>query len=233
MSAGLPPVALRDWLEERMNGDAPPIYRLTAGATSDAASRLREGFGAEVQYVVASGALRFRAPYARDLERSAEAVGTLISACRELDDREYTSYDETDGVVVAAVRSLFEGWLPAIGPGGGAIMLADGRGMTGEVVVRRRLDARGSRWRDRDDVLSELAAAVPLTGDVSVTVELGYFEAGAGTVQEILRPALLFVVDRPQPEDAGAGWRRALVLAATTDDEHSAAAGIESWWEGE
>jgi hypothetical protein len=242
MSAELPPDAVGDWLAERQWGQPPPIFavdldtRLSAG--NDVATTLRDAFGARTSAVAGTGTVRFRIPdEGRGRDDTDKLAEGLIAACTAADDRWYRRQDPSDrGALVVDVRSTFaEADLPAIGPGGGAMAFADARGVAGAVVVRRRTGILiHGKWRSPQDVLDAIARTAPSGDrDFQVLVELGYFEAGPGVVQEVIRPAYLFVFDSPQPEGPGAGWRRALVIPATTDGQHPLSLGIESWWEGD
>jgi hypothetical protein len=241
MSAELPPDSVGDWLAEQQRRQPPPIFAVDLDdwlrADDDVATTLRDAVGARTNTVAGTGTVRFRIPDEMlrrdDVDKLAEG---LIAACAAADDRSYRQEPSDDGALVVEIRSKFtEAGLSAIGPGGGAMAFADARGLAGAVVVRRRARILvHGEWRPPQDVLDEIArAAPPGDRDFRVLVELGYFEAGPGVVQGVIRPAYLFVLDSPQPEGPGAGWRHALVIPATTDRQRPLSLGIESWWEGD
>lgn len=250
MMADLSAYEVRDWLADRAGGEPPPIFELWTSEAPSARSRpeevadvLRTSLGAQTWLVPGSGAVQFRlevsSPIGEWAAHSADLLVPLMDACQAADERSFDPVDlepGASGALVAAVRSrLPDADLPVIGPGGGATVFADRNALDGEVVVRRRTATVGhGRWRRPSEILRDLAALGPIDlDDVRFVVELGYFEAAARATQQVMRPVYLFVIERVQPEQAGAGWRRALAVPATTDDERPLSLGLETWWEGE
>lgn len=237
---------LPDWVADQTMRELPYVFDvvdelwlLDGREDTPVASALRE-FGATTETVPESGATRFRFEGRRfraalDAGRD-ELSDLLLQASHAADAREYRTVglvpDAADAVI-ASVRSSFpESGLPAVGPGGGATAFAAAGGVVGDVVIRRHGGIRAhGRWRLPEEVVRDLGAD-DLPDDVRVSAELGYFEAGPRTVQQVFRPVFHFVLDRPQPEDAGAGWSRADVIPATVDCQLPPSLGLESWWNG-
>jgi hypothetical protein len=229
-------LATREWIEGQMAGPPPPMYRLAAPAVLEAEAlprlerRLAEA-GGSADVDATSGAVRFRLP--RDAVSDPAAFLALLA--HHLDPRHYqpvrAAWEGSDPVAFEMASRIAEDRLDVVGPGGRVLAYHRPDALIeGEITVRRRAERLPGRWRAAQDVLTRLLRFRD-TAELSIDGRLGYFEASAAEAQELLRPVFLFVVERPQPRDAGAGWREALVIPATERDGVALDEGLGEWSE--
>jgi hypothetical protein len=229
-------LATREWIEGQMTGPAPPMYRLAAPAevAQDALARLERRLaevGGSAHIDETSGALRFRLP--RAAVRDPAAFLALLA--HHVDPRHFqpvhAAWDGSDPVAFEMSSRIAEDRLDVVGPGGRVLAYhRPDELIEGEISVRRRTERLPGRWRPAQDVLNRLLRFRD-TGQLSIDGRLGHFEASAAEAQELMRPVFLFVVERPQPQDAGAGWREALVIPATECDGVALDEGLGEWSE--
>jgi hypothetical protein len=153
--------------------------------------------------------------------------GRQVYRSTDLDDEERGSApDQPRLVVYEALTSI--GGLRSVGPGGRITIYDVGERRTAELSIRKRTGGVSSRWRNPTAILSAsvtaLAEAPPGT---RLRGAFGYYEASKYERQGWLRPAFVFLLDRPSTED-GPRWRVAFVEAATDSDELAPTAGLES-----
>lgn len=245
----LPWEDLDDWVARHLADRPPPVFQFrtpqeaverfgqTAGILAFHLGQL--GLRDAGRPVEESGVIEF------DLDISMSAVDrgileeSLRMACREIDERAYivNVSEEADerAVVVLEITSRIvqeEGAWDVIGPGGALTLFRRGEYLVGDLVVRQRIGVWPERggWRLPTDV-AQRVRALRTGSDVELMVDFGYFEASKYERQELLRPAYLLVVDRPQPEELGAGWRTVLVEPATSVPDLMPWAGLENWFE--
>ncbi len=122
------------------------------------------------------------------------------------------------------------GALLPVGPGGRITVF--GRRQAVEVVCRPRVADLGGVWRDPGPVADDVLAA--FGGDVGrelrLRLALGYFEAAADELQEVIRPTVVAILDNTEDaaEHGGPRWQLAAAVAASDIDGGDAADGLGS-----
>ena len=229
-------LATPEWIEAQMGRPPPPMYALAALADVQADAlrplqrRLAE-VGGEGNIDEISGALRFSLPRAQ----VSDPGGFFGLLAHHLDPRHYqpvrAAWDGTDPVAYEMSSRIAEERLDVVGPGGRVLAYHRPDDLIeGDISVRRRTERLASRWRAATDVLQPLLRFRD-ADQLGIDGRLGYFEVSAAEAQELLRPVFLFVVERPQPQEAGAGWREALVVPATEREGIALDAGLGEWSE--
>jgi hypothetical protein len=114
----------------------------------------------------------------------------------------------------------------AIGPGGRIRAIRQASGVLVEAVVRPRISAISSSWRNLGEIVESVGEAVAEWPDARIRFAFGYHEASSYEEQRWLRPVFVFLVDQPHFE--ATRWRIAMVEPATETDELPPEAGLEN-----
>ena len=222
------------WIGEQTGRAPPATYRLASPEQIEAralpdVSRVLAGVDGDAHVDETSGALRFSLPRAAVTDPAA-FFGSLALL---LDARHFqpvrAAWRAADPVAFEMTSRLPAERLDVIGPGGRVLAYhRAGDVVEGDISVRRRTERLVGRWRDAEAILEPLRRFRDVE-HLAIDGRLGYFEASAAEAQDVLRPVFLFVVERPQPREAGAGWREAVVVPATDGGEIGLDAGLGEW----
>jgi hypothetical protein len=114
-----------------------------------------------------------------------------------------------------------------VGPGGRITYYPQRHSV--EIVVRRRGSGLRGQWCKAADLANRVSNYLELDGvpDARLRGAFGYYEGSKYERQLLLRPAFVFLLDRPKATE-GPRWRVATTVAATELPECAATAGIES-----
>jgi hypothetical protein len=235
------PNKLGQWiLAQQQSGPPPSAYELFAW--SPVQELLNNPLVAPLKSVLRvhpdSGAVDFDVQALPAAGRSEEDVMAFsVAIANVLDPRKACEWAELDAEergspphVKKAVGREF--WLYVddmrpVGPGG-RITYYPRRHLV-EIVVRRRGPRLGGSWRNSTDLANRVSNYLELDETVGTRLRggFGYYEASKYERQFLLRPAFLFLLDRPTATE-GPRWRVATTVAATELPDRSATTGVDS-----
>jgi hypothetical protein len=114
-----------------------------------------------------------------------------------------------------------------VGPGGRITIY--GSQKRADISIRHRLTALGGVWRNPVEIVQVVndLFGEETAPDLRLRGALGYFEAAKIDPQRYLRPAFVFLLDRPTAGN-GPRWRVASVTAASTIKDFPLIAGLET-----
>lgn len=220
---------LRDWLGEQAKQEPPPFYRL---GTTGRLDQFKAAFGPDVDARLEfhtrpeSGTVEVRIVGRAGFMRDDHQGVPFESIAGQIDRRTYTPTGQPPASVLRESRSsLAESGIDVIGPGGRILVYHWPRPVAADLVIRKRLDAFGGRWR----ALAELTDNIPLTAwpaGLFVTCEFGYFELSKYERQDLLRPVFLFSLEI---EIDGLSVRRSVAVPATAADDIAPEQGVGDW----
>jgi hypothetical protein len=229
----LAPDDVRAWIAGQRGRPAPDVFRLEDPA--ETAERLGDRIGDFVTVRPDSGTLDFDfGPIELDdwiafLGAALEAVDPerRLYQWEDLSEEELGASAEHPRAVVEEYLTSING-VSAVGPGGRITTYRHGGRISAEISVRGRRHGISSSWRHPTEIAAEAVAAFEeAPSGTRLRVAFGYYEASKYERQEWLRPAFVFLLDRPETED-GPRWRVAFVERATESDELPPTAGLEN-----
>jgi len=230
---------LRNWIASCAWRGSLPIYRLKfpeidashasvrrVGASSASTSRRHD-----------SGILELWRP---EHPPTREALAALSQRVRAMaageDQRTFVAAEQTGSEVIVAEweSQIAELDLPVIGPGGRIMIAHEARGITAEIVIRKRDETVTSDWRSTDDLMASLSRRITQStiGATSIVEHaFGYFELSKYERQEWLRPAFMFLIELTIAGDERIRWVETIVEPATEAGGLGPADGLGSWFE--
>jgi hypothetical protein len=149
-----------------------------------------------------------------------------FSALEALDEEESGAPRDVNRLVTKELWGSIDE-VRSVGPGGRITIYESQR--RADIVVRHRVRRLGGIWRPPnlvEEAVNDLFGE-GFAPDVTLRGALGYFEASKFDQQRYLRPAFVFLLDQ-RPAGEGPRWRVATVTAATTADNLSVTAGLET-----
>lgn len=221
------PHEFEGWLVESRGQAPPPMFVLEdRRQTYDILGEF--DFDGVAERNTDSGALRIRL-LTDPIGRSDIDVGRLVRAedPRGLLDPVETNAISTLRWSIRTTIATDTGILPTVGPGGRIDLYATRHRTDVLLSVRHRLFPLSSSWRPPGEIVSSITEAVGQR-PARITAQVGYFELSFHDYQDLLRPALVAMLEDDNDQDEAPRWRTIIVLPLTRSDVDDRA-GFGAW----